>query len=139
MFPLGTIGGSLLLLARGGIRRKGRGLVLSLALAACCLVAAGRALPFPALVLLTFAWGLAGAVFLNTSRTLFQERAPATERARVLAVNQLGFTAAGPVGALLSGFAASLLGPEHALALFGLGMLALVAAVALLSDVARME
>jgi hypothetical protein len=57
----------------------------------------------------------------------------------VLAVNQLGFTAAGPVGALLSGFAASLLGPEHALALFGLGMLALVAAVALLSDVARME
>jgi predicted MFS family arabinose efflux permease len=139
MFPLGTIGGSLLLLARGGIRRKGRGLALSLALAACCLVVAGRALPFPALVLLTFAWGLAGAVFLNTSRTLFQERAPATERARVLAVNQLGFMAAGPVGALLSGFAAARFGPEHALALFGLGMLALVASVTLLSNVTRME
>ncbi|TFG98626.1 MAG: MFS transporter [Myxococcales bacterium] len=139
MFPLGTIGGSLLLLARGGIRRKGRGLALSLAAAACCLVVAGRALPFPALVALTFAWGLAGAVFLNTSRTLFQERAPATERARVLAVNQLGFTAAGPVGALLSGFAAAHFGPENALAHFGLGMLALVATVVLSSKVAGME
>jgi MFS family permease len=139
MFPLGTIGGSLLLLARGGIRRKGRGLALSLAAAACCLVAAGRALPFPALVALTLAWGLAGAVFLNTSRTLFQERAPAKERARVLAVNQLGFTAAGPVGALLSGFAAAHFGPENALALFGFGMLALVAIVAISSNVARME
>jgi MFS family permease len=90
-------------------------------------------------VLLIFGWGLAGAVFLNTSRTLFQERAPATERARVLAVNQLGFTAAGPVGALLSGFAAARFGPEHALAIFGLGMLALVGTVALQSNVARME
>jgi predicted MFS family arabinose efflux permease len=139
MFPLGTIGGSLLLLARGGIRRKGRGLALSLAAAAVCLVAAGRALPFPALVALTLCWGLAGAVFLNTSRTLFQQRAPAGERARVLAVNQLGFTAAGPIGALLSGFAAARFGPENALALFGLGMLALVGSVALLSGVTRME
>ncbi len=139
MFPLGTIGGSLLLLARGGIRRKGRGLALSLAVAACCLVVAGRALPFPALVLLTLGWGLTGAVFLNTSRTLFQERAPATERARVLAVNQLGFTATGPVGALLSGFAAARFGPEQALAIFGLGMLALVGTVALLSNITRME
>ncbi len=139
MFPIGTIGGSMLLLARGGIRRKGRGLALSLAAAACCLVAAGRALPFPALVLLTLCWGLAGAVFLNTSRTLFQQRAPGSERARVLAVNQLGFTAAGPIGALLSGFAAARFGPENALAIFGLGMLALVATVTLASGVARME
>ena len=139
MFPLGTIGGSLLLLARGGIRRKGRGLAASLAAAAACLVVAGRALPFPALVALTLCWGLAGAVFLNTSRTLFQERAPGTERARVLAVNQLGFTATGPVGALLSGFAAARFGPENALAIFGLGMLVLVGAVTLLSNITRME
>jgi predicted MFS family arabinose efflux permease len=139
MFPLGTIGGSLALLARGGIRRKGRGLALSLAAAAACLVVAGRGLPFPALVATMLAWGLAGAVFLNASRTLFQERAPEAERARVLAVNQLGFTAAGPVGALLSGFAAAQLGPADALAVFGAGMLALVGLVVLTTGVARME
>jgi MFS family permease len=139
MFPLGTIAGSLGLLARGGIRRKGRGLALSLAAAAGCLVVAGRGLPFPALVATMFAWGLTGSVFLNTSRTLFQERAPEAERARVLAVNQLGFVAAGPAGALLSGFAAARLGPGDALAVFGFGMLALVASVTLASGVARME
>ena len=139
MFPLGTIGGSLLLLARGGIRRKGRGLALSLAAAAACLVVAGRGLPFPALLATVLAWGLAGAVFLNASRTLFQERAPEAERARVLAVNQLGLTAAGPAGALLSGFAAAQLGPADALALFGAGMLALVALVTASTGVARME
>jgi hypothetical protein len=43
------------------------------------------------------------------------------------------------VGALLSGFAAAHFGPENALALFGFGMLALVAIVAISSNVARME
>ena len=139
VFPLGTIGGSLLLLARGGIRRKGRGLVIALAFAALCLVVSGAGLPFPGVVAATFAWGLAGAVFLNTSRTLFQLRAPEAWRARVLSTNQLGFTAAGPLGALLSGFLAAHLGPAAALAVSGAGMLALVAAVTLASDVVRME
>jgi hypothetical protein len=127
------------LLARGGIRRKGRGLVIALAAASLCLIVSGVGLPFPAVVAATFAWGLAGAVFLNTSRTLFQLRAPAAWRARVLSTNQLGFTAAGPLGALLSGFSAAHLGPATALAVSGAGMLALVAAVTLASDVARME
>ena len=84
-------------------------------------------------------WGLSGAVFLNMGRTLFQVRAPEAERGRVLAVNQLGFMATGPLGALLSGFVAGELGPRTALVAFGAGMLALVALVTLASDVARME
>ena len=57
----------------------------------------------------------------------------------MLAVNQLGFTAAGPIGALLSGFAAARFGPENALAIFGVGMLVLVGAVTLSSNIVRME
>jgi hypothetical protein len=76
---------------------------------------------------------------VNTGRTLFQARAPEAERARVLAVNQLGFLAAAPLGALLSGLVAGALGPRTALVAFGTGMLALVGIVALASDVARME
>ena len=139
MFPVGTILGSFVLLARGGIRRKGRALVLSLAVAAASLIGCGLGLPFPAVVALGGVWGLAGAVFLNMGRTLFQERAPVAERARVLAVNQLGFMAAGPLGALLSGFAAGEFGPRAALLGFGASMLALVGAVTLTSDVTRME
>ena len=138
-FPIGTILGSFVLLARGGIRRKGRALVLSLVVAAASVIASGLDVPFPAVVAAGLVWGLAGAVFLNMGRTLFQERAPAAERARVLAVNHLGFMAAGPLGALLSGFAATELGPRAALVGFGAAMLALLALVKLASDVLRME
>jgi predicted MFS family arabinose efflux permease len=118
-FPLGTIAGSFVLLSRGGVRRKGRALLLSLALAAASVIGCGLGLPFPFVVGAGLAWGLAGAVFLNMGRTLFQVRAPEAERARVLAVNQLGFMAAGPLGALLSGFVAGELGPRTALVSFG--------------------
>jgi MFS family permease len=138
-FPAGTIAGSFVLLSRGGIRRKGRALLLSLALAAASVIGCGLGLPFPCVVAAGLVWGLAGAVFLNMGRTLFQVRAPEAERGRVLAVNQLGFMAAGPLGALLSGFVAAELGPRTALVAFGVGMLALVGVVTLASDVARME
>ncbi len=139
MFPVGTILGSLVLLARGGIRRKGRALVLSLVVAATSVIGCGLGLPFPAVVAAAGVWGLAGAVFLNMGRTLFQVRAPEAERGRVLAVNHLGFMATGPLGALLSGFVAAELGPRTALLGFGAGMLALVGLVTLASDVRHME
>jgi MFS family permease len=138
-FPVGTILGSFVLLSRGGIRKKGRALVLSLAIAAASVIASGLGLPFLAVVAAGLVWGLAGAVFLNMGRTLFQERAPEAERARVLAVNHLGFMATAPLGALLSGFVAAELGPRAALVGFGAGMLALVALVTLASDVSAME
>jgi MFS family permease len=138
-FPVGTILGSFVLLSRGGIRRKGRALVLSLVVASVTVVVSGLGLPFAAVVAAGLVWGLAGAVFLNMGRTLFQERAPEAERARVLAVNHLGFMATGPLGALLSGFVAAELGPRAALLGFGAGMLALLALVTLASDVLRME
>ena len=139
MFPIGTILGSFVLLARGGIRRKGRALVLSLVVAAASVIGCGLGLPFPAVVAAAGVWGLAGAVFLNMGRTLFQQRAPDAERARVLAVNQLGFMAAAPLGALLSGFVAGELGPRAALLGFGAGMLVLLGVVTLATDVTRME
>jgi MFS family permease len=139
MFPIGTILGSFVLLARGGIRRKGRALLVSLAVASGAVIGCGLGLPFGAVVAAAGLWGLAGAVFLNMGRTLFQERAPDAERGRVLAVNQLGFMATGPLGAFLSGLAAGRLGPRPALVGFGAGMLVLVVAVTLASGVRRMQ
>jgi MFS family permease len=139
MFPIGTIAGSFVLLARGGIHRKGLALLVSLAVAAGGVIGCGLGLPFAFVVAAAGLWGLAGAVFLNMGRTLFQERAPAAERGRVLAVNQLGFMAAGPLGAQLAGIAAGRLGPRTALVGFGAGMLVLVLGVTLASHVRRMR
>ncbi|MEN8159599.1 MAG: MFS transporter [Myxococcota bacterium] len=138
-FPVGTIVGSFALLARGGIHHKGRAFALSLVVAAGGLIVAGLGLPFPVVVGAGLVWGLAGAVFLNMGRTLFQERAPVKERGRVLAVNLLGFMATAPLGAVLAGFVAAEFGPKAALVAAGAAMLVLVGLVVVVSDVVGME
>lgn len=139
MFPLGAILGSLALLRRRSIRRKGRALAIALAAGGGFLVVGGMDLPYPGLVATTLGWGLCGSVFMNMSRTLFQERAPEAERARVLAVNQLGFLGAAPIGSILSGYAAATLGPSLALSALGAAMWVLVAVVLLTTPVLHME
>ena len=139
LFPVGTIAGSVVLLARGGIRRKGRGLLIALGCGGLALVAIGQGLSFPGLLGVTLLWGMAGAVFMNASRTLFQEAAPSALRARVLAVSQLGFMAMAPVGSLLAGFVSGRIGPLDTLVWFGGGMIVLVAAMAAVSGVGSME
>lgn len=139
LFQFGTMVGSAFLLWRGGVRRKGRAMLLALGAGGGFIVLLGQGLPFAALQAAMFAWGLAGAFFMNMSRTLFQARAPAAERARVLAMNQLGFMAAGPIGAGLAGFLSGALGPEMTLVSLGCAMLVLVVGVAALSPVMKME
>lgn len=139
LFPLGTIAGSVVILWRGGIRRKGRAMLVALACGGLALVVAGQGLSFPGFLAAILAWGLAGSVFMNCSRTLFQQAAPPERRARVLSVSQLGFMVTFPLGALMAGFAGGALGPLTALVLFGVGMMLLVAGVALLSTVPRLE
>jgi MFS family permease len=109
LFPLGTISGSLVL-RRIGLRRKGRAMLIALFSAALLQACLGSGLPFWAFVIATFAWGLSGAVFINSSRTIFQEHAPPAFRGRVLAAYQLGFMGGGPIGAFASGFAISIVG-----------------------------
>ncbi len=139
MFPIGTIAGSLVLLKRGGIRRKGRALALALASGGLCLMAAGSGVPYGGAVAATLGWGLCGSVFMNMSRTLFQERARGPSRGRVLAVNQLGFLGAAPVGSLMAGYTTATLGPGGSLMALGGAMLVLVGIVAATTDAARME
>ncbi len=138
-FQFGTLVGSGLLLWRGGIRRKGRAMVAALLFGAAMVLTLAQPLPFFGMQLAIFGWGLAGSVFMNMSRTLFQTRAPEAERARVLSMNQLGFMASGPIGAALAGFLSGLLGPSQALAVLGCAMLVLVGVVLAISPIAKME
>lgn len=139
LFQLGTMVGSAFLLWRGGVRRKGRAMVLALTAGGGLIVLLGQGLPFEGMQAAMFAWGLAGAFFMNMSRTLFQARAPEAERARVLAMNQLGFMAAGPIGASLAGFLSGALGPETTLVTLGCAMLVLILGVVTISPVMKME
>jgi MFS family permease len=139
VFPIGTIVGSLLIRARGGIRRKGAGALVALALGAISLATIGFGLPFPGMLAAALAWGLCGSVFINCSRTLYQEAAPVAERARVLSTYQLGFVGAGPFGATLAGFLAGQVGLLATLQVVAGAMLCVLAAVAIFTETRRME
>lgn len=139
MFPLGTISGSLLLRAAGGIRRKGLASQIALLGGAAVLAVIGIGLPFAGTVLATYLWGAAGSVFINCSRTLYQEAAPAAHRGRVLSVFQLGFMGGSPIGAILAGLVAQSFGSLHTLWFFAGAMLLFVASSMLFSGLSRME
>jgi MFS family permease len=138
LFPLGTITGSLVL-RRRGIRRKGRAALLALASGAIIEGVVGIGVPFGVLIGLILAWGLSGAVFINCSRTLYQEAAPADGRGSVLAVYQLGFMGGAPLGAMLSGFAIGALGLHGTLQLASAIMLSLAAGMAVFTSTRTME
>jgi len=139
MFPLGTIAGSLLMRARGGIRRKGRAALLALLFGASNLAAIGSGLPFAGMVAATALWGLSGSVFINCSRTLYQEAAPAAHRGRVLSVYQVGFMGGSPIGAVLAGVLGQQIGTLSALLVFAAVMFLFVAVAWLASDLVTME
>ena len=139
MFPVGMIAGSSLLLRRGGIRRKGRALLLGFVGGGLALIATSLGLPFWGLLASVFGWGLAAAVFINMSRTLFQIWAPPSHRARVLSIYSLGLMGGAPLGNVASGLLAEWLGPLPACAFAGGSMLAVIAFAWRFSEVRHME
>jgi len=138
LFPLGTITGSLVL-RRRGIRRKGLAALIALGFGASMEGSIGLGVPFWGLVVLVYSWGLAASVFINCSRTLYQEAAPEVQRGRVLAVYQLGFMGGGPIGALLSGFLSEPLGLHGTLMAASASMGLFVVAMAVFTDARHME
>ena len=127
VFPAGTVLGSFWVLLRGGIRRKGRALLLGLLGGGLSLVAMGLPLRFSAFLAAVFVWGLCGAVFLNMSRTLFQESAPPPLRARVLSVYSVALLGVAPISNLGSGLLANALGPALGCVVCGLIMVGVIA------------
>jgi MFS family permease len=139
-FPIGTILGSLGILTRGGIRRKGLAQLVALVAGAFCLGAVGLGLPFWGTFVATVLWGVAASVFMNSGRTIFQEKAPPSQRGRVLSVYSLGFMgASGLVGAPAAGVMIDVIGPLSACLLDSALMFGVAGAVAALTQIRHVE
>jgi len=139
-FPVGTMLGLLGLFARGGVRRKGLAQVVSLVAGSACLGSVGFGLPLWGTLFAVVLWGSGGAVFMTAGRTVFQERAPPAVRGKVLSVYMLGFMgASGLVGAPVSGLMVGWLGPLATCVAASATMLAVVALVAVATEILRVE
>ena len=138
-FPVGTIAGSMLILWRGGIHRKGRAQLLALGFGALCMLVLALGLPFPLALCATTLFGLGGSFFMNSGRALFQEHAGQASRGRVLSVYTMAFMgSSGLLGAPLAGVMNAQLGPLVSCGVAGVAMLVVVGAIALATDVRKL-
>ena len=139
-FPLGTIFGAGTVLWYGGLRRKGLAQVLALLVGAACVGSLSFGLPFWGALLAVGVWGTSASIFMSAGRTVFQEQARPSHRARVLSVYTLGFMGTtGLIGAPLAGVLVDWLGPL-ATCLFASGaMVVAVLGIAACTRVTRLE
>jgi MFS family permease len=108
---------------------RGRLIGAAVAVGSLVLVAMASLPLFPVFVALNFVWGLGAGITMTQSRTVIQIVAPATHRARLMSLFQLGLGGGGPIGALLTGTICSIWGLQVAMLLPALAMMLLISAV----------
>jgi MFS family permease len=114
VFVLGTLTSIVGLMRRGGTAWPGRALVGVLFGGCAVLAPIAFAPPLWGFQACIFLWGMGGGVAMTMSRTIMQERAPPTHRARVMAAFSLANAGGAPLGSLLMGLAVASLGVQHA-------------------------
>jgi MFS family permease len=85
--------------------------------------------PFPVFLALIFVWGLGAGISMTQSRTVIQIVAPASHRARLMSLFQLGLSGGGPIGTLLTGSICAVWGLQAALIVPAIAMVLLMAVV----------
>jgi MFS family permease len=128
----------LLLLARGGVARPGRAVVLALAMGSAVLLPLYWGVSITVFYLIIFAWGAGGGIVMSMSRTIVQEAAPPRFRARVMSVYSLGMMGGMPIGSVATGYIVKAVGVQDAALVPVVGMAIVVAAVAARSDLWRL-
>lgn len=108
---------------------RGRLIGIAVAAGSIVLVALASLPSFEIFVALNFVWGLGAGITMTQSRTVIQIVAPATHRARLMSLFQLGLGGGGPIGALLTGTICSIWGLQAALLLPAFAMMVLIAVV----------
>ena len=128
-FGIGSLVSIVVLTKRGGIAAPGRALAIALLLGSCVLAWLAAAPPKWLFYVCILVWGMCGGVAMAMSRTILQERAPATHQARVMAALALATLGGGPLGSLIMGLAVGAVGARLAVLLPVLCVALMTAAV----------
>ena len=122
VFVLGTVTAIALLIAKGGVKRQGRALLLAIISGGLSLSIGLTEPPFWGFLFSIYLWGMGGGVAMSMSRTIMQENAPENMRSRVLAVFSLANSGGLPLGALTLGYFTEYFGIFNAVAFVILGI-----------------
>ncbi len=113
-FVVGGATSTTWLFRRGGAEWTGRALITGYVFSGIALFVWSSHVPYWGFFLVTAFWGFGGGMCHIMSRTIMQESAPATHRARVLSVYYLGGLGTAPIGALATGYLVAAVGSLQA-------------------------
>lgn len=114
-FMAGTVIGSMIAMRLSPVERPARIIMMTMLWSATVLSIISQGVPFWAVVLLIGLWGMGAGLSMAMTRSIVQVSADPALRARMLAVFQMTFMGAGPLGAIVMGFLISELGVLHSL------------------------
>lgn len=120
---LGTVVVTFTLMRIGRIARPGRALLIGAVVSSSVLFLLFFNLPLWAFYAVIFLWGCCGGISMTMSRTIVQEAAIETHRARVMSVYSLGMMGGMPIGSFTLGLVTEWVGVRNAVLLPVLGML----------------
>jgi predicted MFS family arabinose efflux permease len=131
---------SVILASLPRIERKGRLFLLNMFVAGPVLAAMGLAPWYVLLAALMFAWGLGGGIFVSLNQTLLQLNAPDRVMGRVMSISALSIAGLIPLGSLLAGAMAEVVGAEAYMVFCGTAIfVAAGVAYATQGDLRRMD
>jgi MFS family permease len=116
---LGMFVMSLYLASRQSLNRKGYWFMLNMFIAGPIVVGIGLSPVYVLTAVFMFAWGIGGGVFINMNQTLVQLNTPDEMMGRVMSIYMLSIAGLVPVGSLLAGAMAEVIGPDWYMALCG--------------------
>lgn len=99
----------------GRFKYQGRALLIGQTISACILMAISRNENIIIYFALIFSWGMTAAVSMSMTRSIIQQAAPDSHRARILSAFSLFMFGGSPVGALIGGYLAKTFGPLDAM------------------------
>lgn len=117
---VGMMATSLLLASLSDLRNKGGWFVASLVLGGTVFAAIGLSPYYALTAVFMVIWGMGGGFFMNLNQTLIQGNTPHELMGRVMSIHTLGFMGLTPMGALLAGGMASVVGAPEWVAISGM-------------------
>ncbi len=136
---LGTCTTILLLIRRGGVQRPGRALLATGIVSCGVLSLLHLELPEWLFYFVVYAWGMCGGISMTMSRSIVQEAAPDTHRARLMSVYSLGMMGGMPIGSLLLGWCAGQFGVRNAVLVPVIGMASTIVVLLLTSKLWQVQ
>lgn len=136
---IGTVLVTLTLMRVGRVARPGRALLAAAVISSLVLALLSLDLPMWLFYCVIFLWGVCGGVGMIMSRTIVQEAALETHRARVMSVYSLGLMGGMPLGSFTLGVVTDLIGVRMAVFIPVIGMLLVLAYLFARSDLWAVE